>query len=180
MLATIYEVKITFWKKLVEGDPMTYFQISKIRVQNPGQKTGSKIRVQNPDLNPGPKSGSEIRVRNPGPKSGSEIRVQNPGPKSESKIRVTRFYTFSSWFEPPRHLAPGQGNRASSDPGEAPEGCTISGRWQVVHLESSSRTRKTGALRRWFCRFCRRAIYPLLVLGEIFIGGILIFLLFAW
>jgi hypothetical protein len=27
ILATIYEVKITFWKKLVEGPPMTYFQI---------------------------------------------------------------------------------------------------------------------------------------------------------
>jgi hypothetical protein len=27
ILATIYEVKITFWKKLVEGAPMTYFQI---------------------------------------------------------------------------------------------------------------------------------------------------------
>jgi hypothetical protein len=25
MLATIYEVKITFWKKLVEEAPMTYF-----------------------------------------------------------------------------------------------------------------------------------------------------------
>jgi hypothetical protein len=27
ILATIYEVKITFWKKLVEGAPITYFQI---------------------------------------------------------------------------------------------------------------------------------------------------------
>jgi hypothetical protein len=27
ILATIYEVKITFLKKLVEGAPMTYFQI---------------------------------------------------------------------------------------------------------------------------------------------------------
>jgi hypothetical protein len=28
ILATIYEVKITFWKKLVEGAPITYFQIN--------------------------------------------------------------------------------------------------------------------------------------------------------
>jgi hypothetical protein len=27
ILPTIYEVKITFWKKLVEVAPMTYFQI---------------------------------------------------------------------------------------------------------------------------------------------------------
>jgi hypothetical protein len=91
-------VSVTVW--FLSNLPVT---CCKIRVGNPGWKTGSEIRVRNLgekswSEKPGQKSGWEIRVRKTGSeirksereiraefrvgKTGSKIRVRNPGRKS--------------------------------------------------------------------------------------------------